>query len=151
MLRSQVPRPLTTTRSPAQPLLLGLSPRVAVGLVASGGLGLAASVDLVVDDGPDLCPFRLCTGGYCPACGGTRAAARFVSGDIAGSFAQHPIVALLMIQALVAAGFILWRPERSLRWMNQRLGRFASAMGVLALAVWVARMAIGDIPAPFGL
>lgn len=76
--------------------------------IAFGVTGLAAAVVAAIGstaaDLPTLCVFRRCTGGYCPGCGGTRAAASLAKGDLAGAWMQHPWVVLLAVQLIVVIG-----------------------------------------------
>jgi hypothetical protein len=125
-------------------------------------LGLPSSGD----DSPVLCLFRRCTGGYCPLCGMTRALARALEGDVAGSWHQHPYLLLALAQATVIAGaWVCFEigatpapfdragpdPGRNpaLELLRRRLGPLALANGVLLLVIWALRLATGTIPAPF--
>lgn len=114
-----------------------------------GGTVVAALLALSDEDGPILCPFRRCTGGYCPGCGLTRSGGRLVRGDVVGSWQQHPFMLLGLIQAAVVAA--LWRfgsasLQRSLRSLT---ARFLQANLVLLVGVWVVRLLDGSIPIPF--
>jgi hypothetical protein len=97
--------------------------------VAMALLAAAAALPL---DGPPLsllsCPFRTATGFPCLGCGCTRAFHFAVRGQLAASFSQSPLGALL---ALACAGHILWtllriaglpyapvvEPTRRVRWV----------------------------------
>ena len=112
-----------------------------------GVLGLAATDS----DGLVLCPFRRCTGGYCPGCGATRATGALLRGDLSTSWHHHPIVIIGVAQALVwLAILVVLEPAR-----RARLKRFTNPLllGNLAivLTIWIARLATGAIPTPFGL
>lgn len=109
----------------------------------AGLVGLAA-VTATLDDGPVVCGFRLCTGGYCPGCGGSRAAVALLRGDAVGAWHHHPWVVLIALQiaALAAARAVSGRasfPLRAVLYANL----------VLGLAIWMHRLASGAIPTPF--
>lgn len=99
-----------------------------------------------------LCPFRLTTGGYCPACGMTRAVGHLVRGEVSASVAAHPYVVLAVVQLVAAV--VLWaawrhRPDRR-RAAWDRWGRLAVGLNLaLLMGVWAVRLALGLIPAPF--
>ena len=99
------------------------------------------------DDGAGVCVFRRCTGGYCPGCGLTRSARHLTRGEIAASWSDHPIVALLAVQAAVAA--LLYASAARLRSRLRSLRTLAVVAafnGVLVLAIWVIRLIDGSIP-----
>ena len=50
------------------------------------------------------CPFHAAAGLYCPGCGGSRAAAALLSGDVVQSFLLHPLVPYL---AFFAGSFLI--------------------------------------------
>lgn len=126
-----------------------VSPRWAAAASVAAGFG---AVLLVGDeDGPVLCPFRLCTGGYCPACGSTRSFARFAGADPIGAFRTHPVAALLVVQVLVGLTFVLSRPQAAVDWLRPRLATLVWLNAGAAIVVWLLRMGLGQIPAPFGL
>jgi len=117
------------------------------GLVAAGA---TAALFGGTDDGVTICPYRRSTGGgYCPACGGTRAISMMVRGDAVGAFAQHPVAAFIAIQIVVLAVGVMWAPLTFGRWVRARGERIAVANGLLLLAVWPIRLALGQIPLPF--
>jgi hypothetical protein len=115
------------------------------------GVGAIAAVTITAagdgDDGFVLCPLRRCTGVYCPGCGGTRAAAKLVRGDVVGSWHQHPFVALLAMQALVL-GVIALRPAGK-EWVAERWMTLVYSNTAFFVALWVVRLGRGDIPGPF--
>ena len=122
----------TTARSDGDRLVL---------LLPFGGLALLAAGLLGSDDGPVLCPFRLCTGLACPGCGLTRAVARLVVGDFAGSWRFHPLAGLLVIQVAVSA-WLFMKPHG--RAILQRLGvPVVSANAVAFLVLWAIRWRLG--------
>ena len=97
--------------------------------------------------GPTICPFALATGHACPLCGGTRAAAAAVRGDWAAAWDLHPLVFVVIPVMILAWGSWLgatrgWWPPVSSRATN----RVVAALGVLGLAVWLARFATGALP-----
>lgn len=119
---------------------------MAVGVL---GLFLAAAVGASDDDGPVLCVFRRGSGGYCPGCGLTRSAGMLIRGDLGGSWARHPYLALLSGQ-LVAMGLALGLDRKRVRTL---LGRHATTIitgnAALMLGIWAWRIAAGAIPIPF--
>ncbi|MEM9131490.1 MAG: DUF2752 domain-containing protein [Actinomycetota bacterium] len=120
-----------------------------VHIAAGAAAFVTAGVLSSSDDGIVLCPFRRCTGGYCPGCGLTRASGRLLRGDLVGSWQQHPYIIVGVLQAVVftalwATGSRLWAPIR------RRITPIVVANVTLLLAIWVARLATGSIPVPFG-
>ncbi|NNF53546.1 MAG: DUF2752 domain-containing protein [Acidimicrobiales bacterium] len=117
---------------------------------AAAGIGFAATALVMgasaAGDLPVLCLFRRCTGGYCPGCGGSRAAVALVQGDIAGSWAHHPWVVLLVLQTLVFTGALFAGKVQFTGRIRQRL--LIGNLG-LGLAIWTLRLALGTIPIPF--
>lgn len=113
--------------------------------LALGGAALAAWAVLAVWTPPEdaawsVCLFRRATGLECPSCGFTRALAHLAHGDLAGSFARHPLAA-----PFAAEGAALWLLAPLLL-RGRRVGArgaawFAAAHVVLLVAVWVARLA----------
>lgn len=109
------------------------------------------------DNGPVLCPFRHVTGGYCPACGMTRALARLLRGDVVGSWHQHPFLLLALAQVALAA--VAWTvaerrrrgpaPNLVLTLAARRSDSLLAANGALLVALWIVRLATHVIPAPF--
>lgn len=115
---------------------------LAVGVVAIGTLVFTAS-----DDGIVLCPFRRCTGGYCPACGATRATRAFAHGDIGAAWAHSPWVVVAAIQAAVV-GVLATRAAPGGR-LERTLAigrRLAWPNLVLLTAIWVVRLVDGSVP-----
>lgn len=121
---------------------LGLAP-VAAGLVIAGALVAGANAD----DGVALCPFRRCTGGYCPGCGATRAANRLAHGDLQASWSHHPWVILAMAQVAVVAVVAAALASGTRR---LQLRRFAIPLVVtntaLLIGIWIVRLSAGTIP-----
>lgn len=116
------------------------------GLAAVGFAAVAAIASAGDDDGVVLCPFRRCTGGYCPGCGATRAANRLVRGDLAASWTHHPWVVLLAVQTAVVAGWfaVTRRDPRqsSPRW----IAGLGVANAIALMAIWIIRLDAGTIP-----
>ena len=106
--------------------------------------GLAASLD--GSDGQTLCFFRICTNGYCPGCGGGRAAAALARGDLGQSWALHPWVPLLAAQLIVLAVAALRLGQTRVR---RALVPLLAANAVFAVILWVVRLSTGSIPSPF--
>ena len=118
-------------------------------------LGLAAATVVGIlfalsnEDGPVLCPFRRCTGGYCPGCGLTRSGGRLLRGDVVGSYQQHPYLVFGVAQA--AAFLALWNlgstalKQRLRRWYRPLMFTNVGAL----FAIWIVRLASGSIPLPF--
>lgn len=122
-------------------------------LVVGTALAAATLITTVaVDDGPVLCPFRRCTGGYCPGCGGSRAARALVTGDLSAAWQLHPWVVLIaaqasvlfLVTALVQSGFTVQLQLRKL------VTPVLAVNGVFGLGLWISRLAMGQIPIPFG-
>ncbi len=114
-----------------------------IGLAATAGLAIGSSA---VGELPVLCLFRRCTGGYCPGCGGSRAAVALLRGDVAGSWAHHPWVLLLVLQGAALTGAILIGKAHFTQRVRNRL--LVSNLG-LGLVIWILRLAMGTIPIPF--
>jgi len=100
-------------------------------------------------DGPVLCPFRRCTGGYCPGCGGIRAVAAMLKGDLAASWTLHPWVLVIAAQVAVLGAVAATRVVD----IRERLRRFAVpillANMTFGVVVWIVRISAGSIPVPF--
>ncbi|MEM9561544.1 MAG: DUF2752 domain-containing protein [Actinomycetota bacterium] len=113
-----------------------------------GAVALAAA--LGSDEGVVLCPYRRCTGGDCPLCGGTRAAGALLRGDVAGSWARHPLVPILALQVAIGAvvAGIARRRGRDLRRWRPLVQRVLLANLALAVAIWVVRLASGAVAGP---
>lgn len=137
---------------------LTLLPSRATALAITGAAALGAGLLASGGHGPVLCPFRLATGGYCPACGMTRAVGRLARGDLAGSWRLHPF--LLLILGQVALAGLAWAvlelrrrrsgvPNRVPVLLRRRAGALQLVNGGLLLALWAIRLATHAIPAPF--
>ncbi|MFW2381799.1 MAG: DUF2752 domain-containing protein [Acidimicrobiales bacterium] len=116
-------------------------------LYLASGLALVGFVSgAVTEDGPVLCPFRRCTGGYCPGCGGSRAGVALLRGNVTMAWALHPWTVLICVQLCVIGVASPIVPKSALVRMIRPFVVFNSVIGV---AIWVARLATGSIPLPF--
>ena len=114
-----------------------------MGLVLLGGLtGVAAFTS---DDGPVLCPFRMCTGMACPGCGLTRAVAHAARGDLAGSIRLHPLA--LPLVTLLGAAFVLRRSPVHRQRFDRWFAPLGIAVGLTMVAVWLIRWRLGLLDA----
>jgi hypothetical protein len=118
-------------------------------------IGLAVVAVLLIDaggtdDGPGLCVFRRCTGGYCPGCGLTRASKHLVRGELGAAWYDHPWIPLLAVQAAVAAAVVAV-VRRFRRIVNWQLVILTVGIGntVLALGIWAIRLSTNSIPTPW--
>jgi hypothetical protein len=117
-----------------------------VGLAAAAGAGLFAALDLAPASLPS-CAFRQATGLPCLTCGATRAFVRLAHGDVAASWAAHPLAVLVAAQLLLAwalAGLALalGRVPRAGRWV----AALARADAWALIAIWLARLVTGARP-----
>lgn len=99
------------------------------------------------DDGPGLCIFRRCTGGYCPGCGVTRASRHLTRGEFAAAWKDHPWVLFAAAQAIVLAGAwgVARVTARRIAWA--RLLRVVAVANTLALVgIWIIRLVNESIP-----
>lgn len=120
-------------------MVAAVTAAAAATMIAVGSMGDRA--------GPVVCPFRLCTGTYCPGCGGSRAAAALVRGDFAGAWHHHPYTVLLAVQLLVVAGVATRRGGRA--WLGRRWVALVLAHTALVVGIWALRLGLGDIPGAF--
>jgi hypothetical protein len=121
----------------ASPFRVGLAIVAAVLLVDAGG----------TDDGPGVCVFRRCTGGYCPGCGMTRSARHLTRGQLGAAWQDHPFVVLAAAQAVVAAavyGLFRW-VGATVNW-SRPLVVLGIVNVVLITGIWIARLVDGSIP-----
>lgn len=116
---------------------------VAAPLLALFGLSL---VDAEAD-GPTICPFANVTGMACPGCGMTRAAGYLVRGDLTSALTYHPLVVLVMLQAIAGWVWLMWRRDDRVGPLSQRLtSAILIGTGVSLLVVWLLRMWSGSLP-----
>lgn len=130
---------MTAAASLRSPVAIGGVTALVLAAVASG------------DDGPVLCPFRRCTGGYCPGCGATRAAGALARGDAAASWSHHPVVVLVAAQLIALVGVWSLAGDTIRERVRRSVDRIAMANAAALLAIWALRLATGAIPGPFGL
>ena len=115
-----------------------------VGALTIGAVVVATATS---DDEVVLCPFRCCTGGYCPGCGATRAARRLLGGDVGASWSQHPWVALAVVQATLLAAVAATVARRDPIGFVRRVATPIAVVNVaLMLVIWVIRLRDGSIP-----
>lgn len=134
---SAEPRPAGFRWLIASPLRIALLVVAAVLVVDAGG----------TDDGPGVCVFRRCTGGYCPGCGMTRSARHLTRGQIGSAWHDHPFLVLAAAQAIVAGSVygVVRRIGRTVDW-NRVLVVLGIVNVVLITGIWVARLVDGSIP-----
>ena len=116
-------------------------------LLATGAIFVGAAATFDGEDGPVLCLFRRCTGGYCPGCGGSRAAAAAMRGDLAASWAANPWFLLIAVQAVVVGALAA---AGRIDWAVRRIIPILILNSVLGVGIWVLRLMTGSIPVPFG-
>lgn len=86
------------------------SAAVGAGLLLTGGLTYVAFVDPHnLNSVYPRCPFKMCTGWNCPACGGLRMAHDLLHGDLAAAFIDN---AFLLIGIPAVALWMLLRRRR---------------------------------------
>lgn len=96
------------------------------------------------------CPFHAMTGLYCPLCGGQRLVLALAHGDLAGAWAQNP---LLLLGLGLGAGLLAFRWISPLG-ITVRMPRAPAARHTLswvAVAVVVAFTVLRNIPGITGL
>jgi hypothetical protein len=99
------------------------------------------------DDGVTFCPFALGTGLACPGCGMTRAASLFIRGDLGAAMSYHPLIPVILAQAIVGWGWFALRRSGRVRPMSSRalnITLFGTALALLV--VWGLRLAMGTLP-----
>lgn len=117
---------------------------IAAPLAVVGLLALAP----VIEDGPTLCPFAICTGMACPGCGMTRAAAQLLRGDFGAAMTFHPLVPLIALQLVAGwVWYLLNRAGRADPVSNRALNVMLIATSLALLGVWLARILSGTLPA----
>jgi Protein of unknown function (DUF2752) len=102
----------------------------------------------LTDDGPTICPFALTTGLACPGCGMTRAASALVRADVGTAVALHPLIPAVALLATTGwAWYLLRRAGRVQPMSNRVLNGILIGTALALVAVWVARLATGTLPA----
>jgi hypothetical protein len=128
-----------------QPVTAVVDRRIVSGAATAVASATVLAITSMGDrDGLVVCPLRLCTGTYCPGCGGSRAAAELVRGDIVGAWQQHPYVVLLAGQVLLLAGLATRTGGRA--WLARRWVALLVANTAAMITIWVLRLGLGDIP-----
>lgn len=102
-------------------------------LIALAAVGLSALLYYIfaaAEESRRVCPLLNLTGIPCPSCGGSRAFARLLAGDFAGSLALNPnamLVAIILMATAIMALYdffaIAYKPLQN-RMMLPRLYRF---------------------------
>jgi hypothetical protein len=109
------------------------------------GVLLAAPLS---DEGPPICPFALTTGMACPGCGMTRAASALVRADVGAALTFHPLIPAVALLAVTGwAWYLLRRAGRVQAMSNHTLNSILIGTALALVAVWVARVATGTLPA----
>ena len=97
--------------------------------------------------GPTICPFAIATGHTCPLCGGPRAAAALLDGDVASAWVLHPLV--FAILPLMTYGWVAWLGVTRGWWeppSSKLTNRVALVLGVLFFGLWAVRALTGTLP-----
>lgn len=90
-----------------------------------------------------ICVVRLTTGHWCPGCGLTRGVLALCRGNLATSFAYHPLAIVFLAQAMVYAGYRMTGRKLS---GNTRQSVFL-ANAVALILVFAYRSTLGSFPA----
>ncbi len=142
MLVQSPPPPSGQTAGPIPPSEPAKQPSSMAHTLRASALPLAiGSVALLLfssEEGPILCPWRRCTGGYCPLCGATRSVGSLTRLDFAESFRRFPALALLALVAVLR----FWPTKMAEQFQNRAL----VALALSVTAIWIARLALGEIP-----
>jgi len=101
---------------------------------------------------PVVCLFRRTLELPCPGCGLTRAFSHLARGDLQGAVAFHPLAPVLLLEAFAGWGvwglsINGWWPDKLGGLVEHRAGLWIVATGVLFLALWLGRLAVGDLSA----
>lgn len=116
---------------------------LAAPFLAAGFLAIVPTAD----DGPTLCPFALMTGTACPGCGMTRAAGYLIRGDLSSALRYHPLVMLVVVQALAGWGWWMLRRSETVRPPSTRItNAILIGTGVSLIVVWLLRLWAGWLP-----
>ena len=118
--------------------------------IGAGVLTIGALIATAGDDGLVVCPFRRCTGGYCPGCGSTRAVRDLVGADVAAAWTHSPWVVLAAAQVIVVFALAAATGAEGIVDRARRLAlRLLWPNVVLLLGIWGFRLADGSIPRPW--
>jgi hypothetical protein len=79
----------------------------------------------------------------------TRATGSLLRADVGASVRHHPYLVVLAVQVVVLAGIWAAGSEQIQRRARSWMPRLALINAVALVAVWLTRMALGHIPAPF--
>lgn len=123
--------------------------RARTGHLVVGGLLAAFGVAILVgaENGPTLCVFRRCTGGYCPGCGASRSAGALLRGDLGRAWHHHPWVVVAAAQVIAVSGLVVLGVGVA----RERLLRpLLLANVALGVTIWLVRLTLGLVPVPFG-
>lgn len=114
------------------------------GLAVVGAAGLAVAP---IEQAPTVCPFALMTGTACPGCGLTRAAGALFRGDLAASWAFHPLVMVVLLW-LAGAGVMWMRRRRGVvtGLSSQVVNRLLIGTAAVFVVTWIARLVTGTLP-----
>jgi hypothetical protein len=94
------------------------------------------------------CALREIAGVGCPTCGFTRALVALARGDLHASVAFHPMALAVVAQSLAAWLTWGWSLARGRVGIPDRwIARAVALDFVVGLAVWIARLATGTMPA----
>ncbi len=100
---------------------------------------------------PVVCLFRRTLELPCPGCGLTRAFSHLARGDLYAAVKLHPAAPLLLAEALAAWGLLgLLAQSRAASWrgvLGRWSGRCLLGTAVALLALWLGRLAVGDLSA----
>ncbi len=114
-------------------------------VAAVGAVGVAAATIGPLVSGPTICPFAIVTDHACPLCGGTRALAALVRGDVTEAWLMHPIIFLVVPLLAWAAG--VWASNGRLgRPTATTTNRIVTVLGALTLVIWIVRLISGTLP-----
>jgi hypothetical protein len=94
-----------------------------------------------------LCPFAIVTDHACPLCGGTRAAAALMRGDLESAWQLHPLI--FVVAVVAGIGWFRWLGAARGWWTRPHpntIHRTIQALGVLFVVVWIARAMAGTLP-----
>ena len=110
-------------------------------LVLGWPLALGIAPVLVALGDVPLCAFRQLTGRPCPLCGGTRACAALVEGNLAAAWQANPGLLPLLVIAAVHSVQLAHEAWSGRRWTRWRIGPGPWLAGVtFLLGSWLLRV-----------